>query len=76
MAYYDLQVNIYSTVQFLKFCFIWNYQLIKARLAHIICFEPRHEISNNVLCATSNASDQPAHMHSLIRTFPSRLYIL
>ena len=24
--------------------------------------EPVHEISNNVICATSKASDQPAHM--------------
>ena len=31
--------------------------------------EPRHEISNNVVCATSKASDQPAHTHSLIRAF-------
>ena len=31
--------------------------------------EPRHEISNNVVCATSKASDQPAHMRSLIRPF-------
>ena len=29
--------------------------------------EPRHEISNNVVCATSKASDQPVHTHSLIR---------
>ena len=35
--------------------------------------EPRHEISNNVECATSKASDQPAHMRSLIRAFASRL---
>ena len=27
--------------------------------------EPRHEISNNVVCATSKASDQPAHTRSL-----------
>ena len=39
-------------------------------------FEPRHEISNNVVCVTSKASDQPAHMHSLIRAFASRLNIL
>ena len=26
--------------------------------------EPRHEDSNNVICATSKASDQPAHMLS------------
>ena len=26
--------------------------------------EPQHEISNNVVCATSKASDQPAHTQS------------
>ena len=30
-------------------------------------------ISNNVVCATSKGSDQPAHMRSLIRAFASRL---
>ena len=32
-------------------------------------YEPRHEISNNVVhvCANSKASNQPAHTHSLIR---------
>ena len=39
-------------------------------------FEPRHEISNNVVCATSKGSDQPAHMRSLIRAFASCLSIL
>ena len=39
-------------------------------------FEPQHEISNNVVCANSKASDQPAHMRSLIRAFASRLNIL
>ena len=38
--------------------------------------EPVHEISNNVVCATSKASDQPAHMRSLIRAFASRVSIL
>ena len=38
--------------------------------------EPQHEISNNVVCATSKASDQPVHMRSLIRAFASRLIIL
>ena len=37
--------------------------------------EPRHEISNNVVCATSKASDQPARMHRLIRAFDSHLNI-
>ena len=38
--------------------------------------EPRHEISNNVVCATSKGSDQPAHTHSLIRAIAGRLSIL
>ena len=38
--------------------------------------ESVHEISNNVVCATSKASDQPAHTRSLIRAFPSRLSII
>ena len=38
--------------------------------------EPVHEISNYVVCATSKASDQPAHMRSLIRAFASRSRIL
>ena len=42
----------------------------------IIKYEPVHDISNNVVCATSKASDQPAHMRSLIRAFASRLRIL
>ena len=38
--------------------------------------EPRHEISNIVVCATSKASDQPANTRSRIRAFASRLNIL
>ena len=38
--------------------------------------EPVHEISNNEVCATSKASDQPAPSRSLIRAFASRLGIL
>ena len=41
-----------------------------------IKIEPVHGISNNVVCATSKASDQPAHTRSLIRAFASRLSIL
>ena len=39
-------------------------------------YEPVHEISKNVVCATSKASDQPAHARSLIRAFASCLSIL
>ena len=38
--------------------------------------EPVHEISKNVVYATSKASDQPAQMRSLIRAIASRLSIL
>ena len=49
-------------------------QLTKSKVYRI--FEPWHGISNNVVCATSKASDQPAHTHSLLRAFASRLNIL
>ena len=39
-------------------------------------YEPVREISNNVVCATSKVSDQPAHTRSLIRAFASRLSVL
>ena len=38
-------------------------------------YEPWHEISNIVVCATSKASDQSAHTRSLIRACASRLTI-
>ena len=41
----------------------------------LLLHELRHKISNMV-CVTSNASDQPAHMRSLIRAFASGLNIL
>ena len=41
-----------------------------------IKYEPMHEISNNVVCATSKVSDQPAQTRSLIRDFASRLSTL
>ena len=46
------------------------------KLQYSLSLEPRHEISNNMVCVTSKASDQPAHTHSLIRAFTSRLNIL
>ena len=36
---------------------------------------PQHEISNNVVYATSKGSDQPVHTRSLIRAFASRYNI-
>ena len=39
-------------------------------------YEPRHDISNSVVCMTSKASDQPVHMRSLIKAIASRLDIL
>ena len=39
-------------------------------------YEPVHDISNNMVCATRIASDQPVHTRSLIRAFACRLNIL
>ena len=44
-----------------------------SRLVSKHWYEPVHEISNNVVCATSKASDKPAHTCSLITAFASRL---
>ena len=41
----------------------------------ILIFEPQHEISNNVVCATSKGSDQPVHTRSLMGAFASHLNI-
>ena len=51
-----------------------GYYNMDKRLGQI--YEPRHEISNDVVCATSKVSDQPAHTRSLIRAFARCLNIL
>ena len=40
------------------------YSLIKCITNDLEIIEPVHEISNKVVCATSKASDQPAHTRS------------
>ena len=52
----------------------YKYLLVLTHQSFI--YESGHEIPNNVVCATSKASDQPAHMRSLIRAFARRLNIL
>ena len=52
--------------------FLYNDLHISSKLL----YEPVHEISHNMVCETSKASDQPAHMRSLIRAFASPLNIL
>ena len=49
---------------------------ISVKFDLVIPFELWHEISNNVGCATSKASDQPVHTRSLIRAFARCLNIL
>ena len=66
---------------YLNQCIV-NGWLLRAKLVqednvvrYKIIHEPVHEISNNVVCVTSKASDQPAHTRSLIRAFANRLNI-
>ena len=54
---------------------IVRFSLVSFILARIL-IEPVHEISNILVCATSKASDQPAHTRSLIRAFASRVSIV
>ena len=62
----------YLTCSISRWCFVFDL------LVYALLFinEPVHENSNNVVCATSEASDQPAHTRSLIRAFASRLSII
>ena len=59
---------------------VWGYSYLFQIWLKIITYQyaymPVHEISNNMVCATIKASDQPAHTRSLIRDFACRLYIL
>ena len=78
--FYSAQYVLFSTISFnmmyidckihdpLIFCGVY--------ISKVLTFEPVHNISNNVVCATSKGSDQPAHTRSLIRAFASRLSIL
>ena len=56
--------------------FLGNVMTSITNIAYIMTFESRHEISNNVICAISNGSDQSAHTRRLIRALASRLNIL
>ena len=62
----------------LAFYLFFPTRLLKTSIYYIqvLLYMTWHEISNNVVCATGKASDQPAHMRSLIRAFASRLHIL
>ena len=64
-----IPVNVY---------FSWYFSKPHDELAKMLSwrYEPGHEISDNVVYATSKGSDQPAHTHSMIRAFANRLNIL
>ena len=68
-------VYINSCIRFLIY-YSQNTRVTLKGFSPKIKFKPVHEISNNVVCVTSKASDQPAHMRSLIRAFASCLNIL
>ena len=63
-------------VQGLQFHTNFKFWILTGRLKSKLIIESLHENSNNVVCAISKASDQPAYMRSLIRAFDSLLNIL
>ena len=65
-----------NEIYFVKILFQTSRNWNQNKAIMLRSFEPWHEISNNVVCATSKGSDQPAHTHRLIRAFASRLNIL
>ena len=72
LAHIHKHMEVYSGQD--QVLYLWH--SLERRICALIKNEPVHEISNNVVCATSKASDQPAHTRSLIRAFASRLSIL
>ena len=68
-------VTSYS-IKRLPFIFFNSLLHLCTNICNFLINEPVHEISNNVVCATSKASDQPAHTRSLIEAFSSHLSIL
>ena len=68
-------VIIHYVVNAMKLRMVNSTSFIVAKVVMDIIYEPVHEISNNLVCATSKASDQPAHTRSLIRAFACRLSI-
>ena len=64
----------FQVIDILCFIDISSHSTNDVKLYHNdILYEPRHEISNNVVSATSKGSDQPAHTHRLVSAFASRL---
>ena len=75
--YVALGLLFYTFASMTKYRMIANTEIDGEKYALLTkSNEPQHEISNNVVSATSKASDQPAHTRSLIRAFASRLNIL
>ena len=69
-------VIIHYVVNEMKLRMVNSTSFIVAKVVMDIIYEPVHENCNNLVCATSKASDQPAHTRSLIRAFACRLSIL
>ena len=70
--------NLYSHMLIFSFPFCegMNSAMLIWSFCRETIIELVHEISSNVVCEASKASDQPAHTRSLIRAFASRLSIL
>ena len=69
----------YPSKAIIRTCYLRQQSnIFQSKVILMACYliKPVHEISNNLLCDTNNASDQPAHTCSLIRLFASRLSIL
>ena len=71
----------FKAYQQMSYCYLLHSQPAKAQMSlafrqakfENIVIEPVQNISNNVVCATSKSSDQPAHTCSLIRAYARRL---
>ena len=75
-----MEVLCWAQVLWCSFSVLSSFAIaLVKRVKELVCLlliEPRHEVSNNMVFATSKTSDHPGHTHSLNRAFASHLNIL
>ena len=63
----------FTSLTFIYFPFVFYMVIVSLKIATL---SHNMKFPKNGVCATSKASDQPAHMRSLIRAFAGHLNIL
>ena len=63
----QLSMAIHKWLVYLSYCLLVTHQNV--RIDNLLPFEPQHDKTNKMTCASSEDSDQPGHPPSLIKVF-------